>query len=82
MPHCFCVLGGSVAAAQEPAAPSSPKTGDDSPSATAKTQAGKETGDQSAKESTTGKASPKARSKVKPEEEFVRKTDAEWRKNS
>jgi peptide-methionine (R)-S-oxide reductase len=60
---------------------------DDSRTAPAKTGSGNETaGDASAGIDTgavkdaDGKADPKAKSKSKPEEEFVRKTDAEWRK--
>ncbi len=80
------LLGGSMAAGQDPDSSATRKARDDSRSATAKTDgANQATGTDPAAENETSKAAmekpdQQAKTKAKPEEEFVRKTDAEWRK--
>jgi peptide-methionine (R)-S-oxide reductase len=81
------LLGGSISAGQESARSPRQKAGDDSPAAVEKTDGGPDatTASDPAGAGTAGKdaaekADQKAKAKAKPEPEFVRKTDAEWRK--
>ncbi len=80
------LLGGSIAAGQDSARRSVQKAGDDSPASAAKTDGGNEAiasepgGKDTTGNDAAGKADQQAKTRAKPEAEFVRKTDAEWRK--
>jgi peptide-methionine (R)-S-oxide reductase len=83
------LIGGSVAlhaAWQDSPATGKQQAGDGTRTADAKTDGGNNSAasdpaatDTAAKDA-PGKADPRSKAKAKPEEEFVRKTDAEWRK--
>ena len=75
------LVGGSIAAAQETGRGRREKAGDDPAPAAEKTDGGNAVASEPAgKDTESGKANQKAKTKAKPEEEFVRKTDAEWRR--
>lgn len=69
------------ASGQEPAPSSDKKTGDDAPAAAAKTSAAKDaTGKDDADKNNIQKTDEKTKTQAKRVEDFVFKTDAEWRK--
>jgi peptide-methionine (R)-S-oxide reductase len=74
-------IGVSVAAGQDSGKSTGRKTADDSDSAAGKTEGSDSAaGDPAAKGTGSEKSSQKGKTKAKTEEEFVRKTDAEWRR--